>query len=113
MEALRKPLLLATVQHSGSRQVLALLGREFKMLHERERSKPGEILFAHLVTKRMEAILSYDGPILTTRRPVDDIRASWIRRGRDLHELDEQLDNYATLLREAKPYVIELGEWRS
>ncbi len=109
MEALR--LLVATVQHSGTRQLLSLIGRDFKMLHEAERAGPKEVLVAHLVDKRMPEILSYEGPIMTTRRSESDIRASWERRGRDPAELEQQLRNYERLL-EKRPYVVELGTWR-
>lgn len=101
-------ILVATVQHSGTMQLLKILGRETCPLEEREKATDRNVLFAHLYDHLMPLILGFEGAVLTTKRPEADIRASWMRRGKDLAELEQQLANYRTLL-ERKPYVLELG----
>lgn len=112
-------ILIATIEHSGTHRLLDLLGwnegsgrgREVVPLEETARAHPDSILFAHLYDERMPAILdcAQRMPVITTQRPADDIRASWIRRNRNLDELDRQLDNFRRL-QLCSPYVLHLGK---
>lgn len=107
MEAL---ILLATIEHSGTHQMIRIIGRPVCPLEEADRSKPGMVLFAHLYDKMMPMIedAAQRMPVVTTARSVRDICKSWISRGLDLAELDVQLRNYKRLL-EWKPYIVSLG----
>ncbi len=109
--------MLATVEHSGSFATLKILGWKIERddhvvpFEERQRVRPGQILFAHLYDNLIDEIIEYGkhSPVMTTIRPLADIRASWIRRGRNLHELDRQLANRDRLIRECDPYMLTLG----
>jgi hypothetical protein len=59
----------------------------------------------------MPFVNAFEGEIFTTRRSESSIRASWQRIGwgHRLHELDEQIENYRTLLGR-RPYVVEITE---
>jgi hypothetical protein len=107
------PILLATIEHSGTFRTLELLGwpaRGVCPVEEAHLAKPGQILFAHLYDKVMDSIMEHARslPLMTTYRPVEAIRQSWINRGRDLKELEPQLANYRRLA-SLQPYVIHLG----
>lgn len=112
------PLLIATIEHSGTHTLLQLLGwredgrgRDTVPLEEIHRAREGSIVNAHLYDSLMERIFAAAErmPVITTSRPVADIRASWVRRGRDLAQLDSQLHNYERLMA-CRPYVLALGK---
>lgn len=106
-------LLVATIEHSGTFTLLGLLDYENRHIASPRERRDG-LLFTHLYDSHMEAILEAASrmPSITTHRPVEDIRASWVRRGKDLAELNKQLLNYSTFVLLAKPYVVHLGERR-
>jgi len=93
-------------------RAIEILGRETCPIEEREKAGPRHLLFAHLFESVMALVLAHDGIVLTTRRAEQDIRASWVRRGKDTAELERQLANYRILIEQRRPYVLELGAWR-
>jgi hypothetical protein len=115
---LNQTLLLATVQHTGTMWLLERLGwdkksgrgRNVAMITEPQKLKEGGILFAHATDFEMPLIVecAQKLPLVTTSRPIDDVRASWIRRGESLDELDRQLANYDRLVRELGAHVIDI-----
>lgn len=101
-------LIVATVEHSGTMALLRLLDSERRGMTPLEESVSG-FRFCHLYDHVMGLLLETDHEIITTDRDPVLIRASWVRRGRDLAELDRQLANRARLL-ERKPFVVTI--WR-
>lgn len=107
-------LLVATVQRTGTRQLLAILApdgarRAVFSLDTQRLAGEGDVVVTHLLSRSMEEILGFGGPILTTRRPEADVRASWQRLGWDERELAAQFENHRLLLAKRKPYILELG----
>lgn len=94
-------ILVATVEHSGTHALLEAFGPVH--LNALSEMHPGsQLLFAHLYDSEMDRILAArESGILTvtTLRSESDIRRSWLRRGRDLRELDRQLANRERLLK--------------
>lgn len=107
--------LFATVEHSGTRKTIEVMRWKLRPIEEEDQVVYGEVLFTHLWTRSMDAVLSAAKRmwVVTTFRPVEHIRASWERQGKSLDELDQQLRNYERLLQEVKPYVINLGGGRA
>jgi hypothetical protein len=115
---LTQALLIATIQHTGTMWLLERLGwdkktgrgRNVAMITEPHKLKDGGILFAHTTDFEMPLIVEWAGklPLVTTRRPLDDTRASWARRGEDSGELDRQLANYERVVHELGAFVIDL-----
>jgi len=105
-------MIVATIEHSGTFQLLEMLDYERRNMRPIRERKDG-LRFCHLYNSEMPLLLECAKlePVVTTYRPEADIRASWIRRGKDLSELDQQLSNYARLL-ETAPYVMHLGRIR-
>jgi hypothetical protein len=99
--------LFVSVEHTGTFHTAARAGLPLRSFEE---ARPG-IPFTHLWDEQIEAILAYGAtvPVLTTERPYADVRESWLRRGRDMKELEAQWRNYERLLRELKPDVLKLG----
>jgi hypothetical protein len=106
-------ILLVTVEHSGTNRALSFLARAARHISTQWRETRNCVVWAHLDEETMPAILALarELPTITTQRPVEDIRASWARRGRlpaEQTRLDAQLANHRRLL-ELKPYVLTLG----
>jgi hypothetical protein len=93
--------ILATVEHSGTRQVAIDLNLRSDQI-------------VHLTDAAMPALLAYDGPIYTTERDVEQIRATWLRKRKDMDELAKQLSNFDRIKAHGAN-VIRLGRnrWRS
>jgi hypothetical protein len=78
----RKPLLVATVQHTGTFFALGQIKRDYlKDIDNWKRGDP--VAFTHLDDHWMDHIRAWEGDILTTYRDVLETKASWISRGRD------------------------------
>lgn len=105
-----EPFLLATIEHSGTFRTLGFLERNVCPLEEKHKYKHGMIFFTHLYDERMDEIVkaAEQMPIITTERPFEDIKKSWITRNKDLKELDKQWQNYKKLLK-FDPYIFKLG----
>lgn len=109
-------ILAVTIMHSGTHALFNLLGappRRMTALRNRHSDNlPIDILFAHLMDEQMESILATakEMPVITTARPYDDIRNSWICRGESLSEFEKQRKNFELLLAECHPYVLYLGK---
>ncbi|HZT03701.1 MAG TPA: hypothetical protein VFA39_15680 [Steroidobacteraceae bacterium] len=106
--------LVATIEHSGTHALLELLGwpkRHTVTLSERQRATPDSILHMHLWPHAMPSILEAAKtiPVVTTDRPIEDIRASWRRRGKDLSLLAAQIACWDELYETCRPSVLELG----
>lgn len=99
-------MIFVTIPHSGTRETIDLFRMHIRPIRE---AGPDDVGFAHCEDAEMDWIDAYRGPIVTTYRPEADIRASWLRRDRDIGELDMYLTNYRRLL-ERHPYVIQLGD---
>lgn len=109
-------ILVATIMHSGTHALFNLLGappRRMTALRNRNVDKlPIDVLFAHLVDDQMDAILATakEMPVITTARPYEDIRNSWICRGEALSGFEAQRKNFELLLADCHPYVLYLGK---
>lgn len=103
-------MLFATVEHSGTRHCVHVMGWVTHPLSEEATKDPRHVLFDHLYDESMDAIIEAATrmAVVTTYRPFNEIRASWVRRGKDLANLDSQMRNYERLLA-LNPYVIHLG----
>jgi len=106
-----RELILVTVSHSGTMRAIELLGLKVCPVTEPE---PGKVLFAHPEDASMPFILeaAMRMPMLVTQRPREDVRKSWIKRGRNLNELEEQVRNFEALMA-FRPYVLVLGDDRT
>lgn len=111
-------ILVATIEHSGTRSLLSILGwrtdgrgRHTVPLAEIHRARDDSIVNAHLYDSMMARIFAAAErmPVITTARPIEDIRASWIRRGRELAALESQFANWQQLVRACNPNVLTLG----
>jgi hypothetical protein len=104
---------LLTVEHSGTRYVWSRFNwPRLCYLKDHELWKPeSEWLFSHLYSSSMALIRTLCERVrpTVTERSVEAIRASWLRRGKDLSALDEQLANYDEVVSAYRPDIIKLG----
>lgn len=104
---------LLTVEHSGTRYLWSRFNDPrlcYLANYERWNSET-EWLFEHLHSDLMPLIRTICERVrpVVTERPVEAIRASWVRRGRDLNVLAEQLANYEEIVSTYNPDIIKLG----
>lgn len=93
-------ILFATVQNSGARFLVEHHDMKLVGLNS-----GGNVIMIKLTDANMPQILEHiaaGGEVWTTDRSDENIRDSWIRRGRDLAELDRQLANRVRILPHAK-----------
>ena len=100
------PLLVATVQHTGTMFSLKkLYSLEQRPIREWIGDTP--LAFAHLNDSEMRAIDDWQGAILTTYRDPIETRQSWLNRKRNLDEYYEQWRNWFLLLQK-KPMIVDI-----
>ena len=104
---------LLTVEHSGTRYVWSRFNTPIiRYLADHERWNPDtEWLFEHLHSALMPLIRATCARVrpIVTERNVEAIRASWVKRGKDLNVLAAQLANYDEIISTYKPDIIKLG----
>lgn len=104
------PLLVATVQHTGTNFTLEKLGGlEQRPLRDFCGDTP--LAFAHLDDYNMALVDAWDGPIITTYRDPMDCMQSWRNRGRKLDAFYEQWRNWFLLMKR-RPIVIDITHRR-
>src|ERR1700675_3191371 len=101
-------ILIATPERSGTRRLaFDICGTERRGMRPiTERHMGGcEVLYSSLSDREMPLVEAYANEMLivTTGRPYADIRASWVRNGMDLGELETKLANHRRLM-ELQPY---------
>lgn len=101
-------MLFVTVEHTGTHETIRRFGLPVRSIRECGLRDPWP--FTHLWDTHMPEILraAERMPILTTERPYEDVRATWERNGKDLHELDAQWRNWERL-QALNPWVLKLG----
>jgi hypothetical protein len=79
---------------------LAKIGRKPWQMSKADSMPPDHVIVTHLWDSEMPKIreLAQRMPLATTQRDEDEIRQSWIKRGKDLVELDKQFNNFHILL---------------
>jgi hypothetical protein len=103
--------LLVTIEHTGTMRTIQMLGiKPWPLELAHQPFAVGRVLFAHAYPQMEALILEAASrmPTLTTSRPMSEVRASWVRRGKDLADLDAQIAVHQKLLR-LRPYIIEMG----
>lgn len=107
-------ILLATIEHSGTNEFLAATYRTAVHIKNYSPIIKGAVIYSHLTNDEMPIILELSKimPLYTTHRCHDDIVKSWINRNKDINDLNIQVNNYIKML-ELKPYIIELGKFKS
>lgn len=105
-------ILVATVQHTGTHWLLGQfhrLGWTQRPLEEWSGDTP--LAFCHLYDEMMPLVQNWRGFIVTTARPIEAIRDSFVRRGESLRALAAQILNWQMLLLRS-PFIVEVEKWR-